>query len=210
MEGTSTKQPSAQQRLDELNTKFNSLTEWEQGFYESVKTHFRRRGSLSPSQTKALDRMIERHSDRAVEAREKWIDKYDDEKRGIAKIVSEYYVNTPYYQKVARRILDEPDFIPNEKTYRKMTENKYAQQALKRNYEVPLFGVGQLVRFRRIDENRMYGKGLAGKLGVVITIGGHQGCAKGCRAYSVLPCGASKAVMTQERWIMQCKAINKK
>jgi len=198
------------QKLDTLNIKFENLTQWEQGFYESVKTQYKRRGSLSHNQIGTLDKIIERNSDEILESKEKWVTEYDDEKRKTAKIIAGYYVNTGYFQSLAKRILEEDDFIPNERSFRKMTENKYAQQALARNYEIPLFEAGQLVRFRRIDENRMHGKGLDGKLGVVISVRNHQGYAKGCRAYSVLPCGASKAVMTQERWIMRCKAIDKK
>ena len=198
------------QKLNTLSIKFENLTQWEQGFYESVKTQYRRRGSLTHNQIGTLDKIIERNSDEVLESKEKWVAEYDDEKRKTAKIIAEYYVNTGYFQALAKRILDEPDFIPNERSYRKMTENKYAQQALARNYEIPLFDIGQLIRFRRIEENRIYGKTVAGKLGVVISVGGHQGYAKGCRTYSVLPCGDSKAVTTQERWIMRCKAINKK
>ena len=203
-----------QEKLDRIAKLRDQLTQWEQGFTESVFDQYKRRGRLSSSQVDVIDKILRQHNPDAIKARDDWRANYDDEKREIARKVAEYYhKNPPYYTAVAEKILTDPAYIPSEKCYRKMTENKYAQRALAVGATPPSFSKGQLVRFRRNSEVRDFHSAwinakrtdLAGKLAVVLSISDTPGAAKGSRGYTVLPMGGALPINTLERRLMQSK-----
>ena len=205
---------TTQQKLDRLNALGTQLTQWEQGFTESVFDQFKRRGRLSSSQVDVIDKILRQHNPDAIKARDDWRANYDDEKREIARKVAEYYKkNPPYYGDVATKILNDPAYIPSEKCYRKMTENKYAQRALAVAATAPVYSKGQLVRFRRNSEVRQFHftwnnasrSDLAGKLAIVLSISDTPGGAKGSRGYTVLPMGGAQPIETLERRLMRSK-----
>lgn len=209
--------------LDDLTARTAELNPWEQGFVESVTDQYKRRGRLSVKQMTTINKIAARHDPVAVNTRARWRASYDDAKRTLAIGAARYYLqNPPYFGEVARRILDEADYIPSAKCFRKMTENKYVKRAIANSALTPVFSIGQLVRFRRNDEvrrnHRTYSadpsdwprlgeRDLCGKLGVVVSIKDTPGYAKGSRAYSVLPAGDSKPVDTLERRLMRCKSL---
>ena len=206
---------NTQQKLDRIAKLGDQLTQWEQGFTESVADQYKRR-NLSDGQHAVIDKILAKYNPDAIKARNDWRANYDDEKREIARKVAEYYKkNPPYYGDVATKILNDPAYIPSEKCFNKMTGNKYAQRALAAAATPPVFSKGQLVRFRRNDEVRnnhvsYTGKPggrtyLTGKLAVVLSISDTPGAAKGSRGYTVLPVGATKPIETLERRLMRSK-----
>jgi len=205
---------TTQQKLDRLNALGDQLTQWEQGFTESVAAQYKRR-NLSDGQHAVIDKILAKHNPDAIKARNDWRANYDQEKRVIARKVAEYYMkNPPYYGDVARKILNDPAYIPSEKCFNKMTGNKYAQRALAVAATAPVYSKGDLVRFRRNDEVRAYHYSydaghrrthLTGKLAVVLSISDTPGAAKGSRGYTVLPMGATKPIETLERRLMRSK-----
>ena len=205
---------TTQQKLDRIAKLGDQLTQWEQGFTESVADQYKRR-NLSDGQHAVIDKILAKYNPDAIKARNDWRANYDDEKREIARKVAEYYKkNPPYYGDVATKILNDPAYIPSEKCFNKMTGNKYAQRALAAAATPPVFAKGQLVRFRRNDEVRnnhySYDAGhrrthLTGKLAVVLSISDTPGAAKGSRGYTVLPMGATRPILTLERRLMRSK-----
>ena len=207
-----------QPTLDDLTARVGELSPLEQGFVESVKRQYEKGSRLSDKQTTTIDKIVARHDPAAVNARNTWRTSYDYEKRKLARFAAEYYLkNPPYFGDVARRILGEDNYIPSEKCFRKMTENKYVKRALANLASKPVFSVGQLVRFRRNAEVREWhnaynheaGRKInrCGKLAVVISCEATPGWAKGSRKYTVLPTGANKPVTTLERRLMRCKSL---
>jgi len=94
---------TTQQKLDRLNALGTQLTQWEQGFTESVAAQYKRR-NLSDGQHAVIDKILAKHNPDAIKARNDWRANYDQEKRVIARKVAEYYMkNPPYYGDVARR-----------------------------------------------------------------------------------------------------------
>jgi len=69
-------------------------------------------------------------SDEARATSRKWQNNYDDEKRSVARICAEYYDKTGYFTALVSSILEDSDYIPPEKAWRKMCENKYAKKVL--------------------------------------------------------------------------------
>ena len=200
---------NTQQKLDRIAKLGNQLTQWEQGFSESVLDQYKRRGSLSGGQITVVDKILAKHNPEARKAREDWSASYDDAKRDLARKMAQYYIdNPPYYGDVAHKILNDSEYIPSKKCFEKMTGNKYAVRYLERLEIAPTFEVGQLVRFRRNGEVRGHHRHrLIGRLAVVLSCAARPGAAKGSRAYKVLPTGEATPIDTIERRLMRCKCL---
>jgi len=197
---------TTQQKLDRLNAIGGNLTDWEFGFAASVMDQYKRR-NLSDHQHAIVDKILAKHDPAAVKARSDWRDSFDEEKQALARQAAEYYtVNPPYFGDVARKILNDPAYIPTEKCFNKMTQNKYVQRYLAQLEAGPAFAKGQLVRFRR---NRLVGQYVGsrfkGTLAVVCNVGDQVSATKGSRSYQVLPIGKVKPITAEERFLMRSK-----
>ena len=118
-------------RLKNAQNSSNLLSQWENGFIESLHAQFNKHGKLSPRQIEIFERIEnEKLSSKAQDTRQQWIDNYNGEKRETARICAEYYAKTGYFTNVAFAILENVDHIPSEKEWRKMCENKYAKKVL--------------------------------------------------------------------------------
>ncbi len=198
---------TTQQKLDHLAGLGEQLTDWQRGFIESVADQYKRRDYLSDAQHATIDKIVALHSPEAVKARNDWRASYDEEKQALARQAAEYYtVNPPYFREAAYKILNDPAYIPTEKCFNKMTQNKYVQRWIAQREAGPAFAKGQLVRFRRNDLVRRYvGSRYAGTLAVVCNVGDQVSATKGSRSYQVLPIGKVKPITTEERFLMRSK-----
>ena len=197
---------TTQQKLDRLNALGGDLTDWEFNFAVSVLDQYKRR-NLSDHQHAIVDKILAKHDPAAVKARSDWRDSFDEEKQALARQAAEYYtVNPPYFGDVARKILNDPAYIPTEKCFVKMTQNKYVQRWIAQRAAGPAFAKGQLVRFRR---NRLVGQYVGsrfkGTLAVVCNVGDQVSATKGSRSYQVLPIGKVKPITAEERFLMRSK-----
>ena len=199
---------TTQQKLDRLNALGDQLTQWEQGFTESVADQYKRR-NLSDGQHAVIDKILAKHDPAAVKARNAWRDSFDEEKQALIRQAAEYYTaNPPYFGDVARKILNDPAYIPSEKCFVKMTQNKYVQRWIAQREAGPAFAKGQLVRFRRNDDvRRNYGTKYKGTLGVVLSVGTDKqvSALKGSRPYGILPMGSTKTLNVCEKFLMRSK-----
>ena len=186
-----------------------TLTDWERGFLESLLDAAKKWGRLTERQQDVFKR-IEKNSDpAAITARNNWISSYDDAKRKKAIFAAEYYkANPPYFAGVADRILSDPNFVPSEKLYRKMAENKYVTRAFE-NAEAPaLYPAGSLATVRNNGTTaglrRLYP--LRDKNVLVISIDEHTlNSTKGSKKYTVLPVGATDTIVVEERFLKKSK-----
>ena len=215
---------NTQQKLDRLNAleKGGYLNDWESDFASSVIGQYQHR-NLTDNQLYAVNRILDKNDPEVIKARNNWLESYDDEKRDLARKAAEYYkANPPYYQRLADKILDNPEYVPSESSFNKITQNKYVQRYLKALETGPQFEPGQMVRFRRNSDVRQHHRkfvrnadptgatrgewhDLSGKLAVVIEISGQPGAAAGSRPYTVLPVGQMTPVETLERRLMNAK-----
>ena len=198
---------NTQQKLERLNALGGDLTDWEFGFAASVLDQHKRRGSLSGAQISTIEKILAKHNPEAIKARSAWRDSFDEEKQALARQAAEYYTaNPPYFGDVARKILNDPAYIPSEKCFVKMTQNKYVQRWIAQREAGATFEKGQLVRFRR---NRLVGQWVGsrfkGTLAVVCSVGDQVSATKGSRSYQVLPIGKVKPITAEERFLMRSK-----
>ena len=131
------------------------LTQWENGFLESLTESFSTYKGLTPRQYEVFERIEKKYKDPSnVRCWESWIKEYDDDKRKVARIVSEYYIaenrrnNTSYWGDLPSKILNDDKFIPTRNQFDKMTGNNYAKRAIAAAMEKAKFPVGSIARIR--------------------------------------------------------------
>ena len=197
---------TTQQKLDRLVSLGEQLNDWDRGFVESVADQYKQR-NLSYGQIEVVNKILAKHSPEQIKARNAWRASYDEEKQALMRLAAEYYTaNGPYFADAAHKVLNDPAYIPTEKLFNKMTQNKYVQRWVQETSRGPTFAKGQLVRFRRNNLVRhWYGSRLQGTLAVVVSVGAQVSATKGSRSYEVLPVGRTKPLATEERCLMRSK-----
>ena len=127
----------------------SSLSDWERSFMGSLLDSAKKWGRLTAKQHEVFQR-IEKKTDPAhQEAIKSWRANFTDEMRTAARFAANYYkANPPYFSEAADRILLDSSYIPSEKLYRTMVENKYVQRAMAHAQSAPLYAAGSMVKVR--------------------------------------------------------------
>ena len=181
----------------------SALSDWERNFLGSLLESAKQWGRLTAKQHDIFQR-IEKKLDPAVQAaRKTWNDNWTPAMREKAVFAAKYYkANPPYYADAASRILENEDYIPPEKLYRKMVENNYVRRAAVNNTEAIKYPAGSMVTVR--NSSNVTGALRAYRGQKVIVIEAQEivmSATKGSRRYSVLPIGGDKAISTEERYL---------
>jgi len=136
------------------NKKVNAKTEF---FLCSLLDNIKTWGQLTEKQEQALDRIEADHTEEAITIRAKWEASWNEEKRKTAIICARYYTrNGTYFADLASNVLDDPEFIPTEKQFKAMCENKYAKRVLENAYGEPKYPVGSFVTLRDSAPRHFY------------------------------------------------------
>jgi len=180
------------------------INDWERGFCESVADALTRYGRLTPKQDETVQKIHEKYTDKEKNKRVNWSNHFTPEMRDIMNVVARYYIeNPPYYNNIAQSVIDNPDFLPSEKQYRAMCENKYAIRVVT-NWEAPnAFEPGQLVALRKSAPlpARLVGQPLL----LVEYLPKSLDPVKGTREIRILPVGSTNVHTTQERYLKNYK-----
>lgn len=182
----------------------SQISKSERSFGESLKESVSKWGKLTDNQWNAFQRMEARHSPEVKAARERWYKDWDDEKARKLRIAVEYYSHTQYYSRIVAAVMADHSFVPSEKDYRKIVENKYAQKVIEMLAEDPLYPVGSLVQVRKTARKHAYSLRDRCAL-VVVNDGPVKSAAKGSRTYTILPFGESNTVSVEERWLKRAR-----
>jgi len=204
-------------RTAPLTARLQALTarvtegSWASGFVESLTEQVASGRNLSPKQIEILEKIENEHSDDAMSAAASWDADFDDGMRERLTIVSRYYRREGYFTNLVDRALA-PDgqptaFIPTEKQYRKITENKYAQKVLAAHYEAPKYAAGSMVQLRPsagyLNRSKANGKPCI----VIATDEPVVSAAKGAKRYRVLPIGVAEMITIEERHIKKARGV---
>ena len=177
-------------------------------FLESLKSNLEKWGELTAKQTAAFERIEYLSSQEGKDYVKAWQEEYSKNLKENAKVCARYYLaNPPYFNDLATKVLHNPDFVPTEKQYRALCENKYAIKVLKEYYREPEFSNGEIVQVRDSMTMPYHLYPVKGKPCVVInnnteTITTH---AKGAKTYKILPFGKSTLFDCQERHLRGMK-----
>ena len=134
--------------IDALADYIPQASKWEQGFFESVKSQFEKRHTLSERQIEIVQKIAEKFSPEAVKERESWYSSWDEEKAETLRVCADYYMGTGYFRDVVERVKTEEDFIPTPKLFKSMCQNKYADKVMDAYRAEPKFPVGSLATLR--------------------------------------------------------------
>ena len=182
----------------------DQISKSERSFGESLKQSVSKWGKLTDNQWSAFQRMEARHSPEVKAARERWYEDWDDEKARKLRIAVEYYSHTQYYSRTVASVMADHLFVPSEKDYRKIVENKYAQKVIEMLAEDPLYPVGSLVQVRKTARKHAYS--LRDRCALVVEKDSPvKSAAKGSRTYTILPFGESNTVTVEERWLKKAR-----
>ncbi len=125
------------------------LREYDQGFLESLMGGYVKYDGLTPRQYEAMEKIEKRYTPEKIAELAKWTDQYRDKEKEDAKIVAAYYVNTHYFQGMARKILTDDDFVPVKHTWERMMSNPYAKRVLAASRTPAKFEEGNLCTVRQ-------------------------------------------------------------
>ena len=125
------------------------LGERDRSFAESLQSqHDKQEGALTEKQIECLVRLEDRYSEAAIQSRRDWQTDYYDNYRDTAVIAANYYATTQYFRDLALSIITDEAFVPPRRQFEAMTQNKYAQKAIKVATTETEFPVGSLCKVR--------------------------------------------------------------
>lgn len=200
--------PELVARIEKVAARgISSLTDWERNFLASLLDSAKKWGRLSGKQHQVLQRIEKKMDPNVQAARRKWNDGFTPAMREKLKFAAEYYkANPPYFSDAASRILSDSNYIPPEKLYRKMVENKYVQRAFANSNAAPRFAPGSMATVRESDSVQGAIRRFRGQLVMVIEADDSPRTAvKGGRRVAVLPVGSTTTILTEERYLKNAK-----
>ena len=123
-----------------------------QGFLSSLQNFYKKMNYLSDKQYIALERM---YADYSVNHSE-WRQNFSDEKKNIFKLCCEFYKTTKWYSSIVVKYQRDQNYIPTEKEYKVLCENKYATLLISEYNKAPAYSLGEMIRVRKKND---YGVG---------------------------------------------------
>lgn len=178
-------------------------------FLQSLRNNLEKWGNLTEKQVKAMERIEYLSSPEGKEAVVLWQKKYISDHRSDATICAHYYLaNPPYFNDLATKIITQEGFVPTEKQYMAMCDNKYTKRVLREAKSDPEYARGDIVQVRNAEALPYTLYALRGKPCVVIdnTSGHITTHAIGAKVYRILPFGESSIAHCQERYLKNFKA----
>ncbi len=106
------------------------LTDWEQGFMESITEAYKKWSGLTVGQHRTFEKIEKKYDPETLASKSAWADSFDDEKRKVLNLITQYYKGNGYFKGLVAKIESDPSFVPCETTWKKFVENKYAQKVL--------------------------------------------------------------------------------
>lgn len=139
--------PTIPARLDSLIAR-SDVSERDKQFFISLKGGWDKYNSLTAGQSDALKKAEIRYSPQAAQQRNDWVANFTPVMRERMRLCAEYYSKTTYFTDLAKRILQDMTFIPTEKQYNALCNNKYATRLIEQTIAGPKFNVGDVVQVR--------------------------------------------------------------
>ena len=128
-----------------------SVEGWDRGFCESIQEQLKAERKLSEKQEKTLTKVLARHTEEAKQERADWFNNFDEAKRERLRVIADYYLRVgSYFMDLVANVKSDENFVPTQKQYHAMCENKFADKVWQ-NYKTPAkFNIGDLVMIRKV------------------------------------------------------------
>ena len=181
---------------DEHDISPNALS-----FLSSLLVGYKKYGGITEKQYDAFCEIEKSYLHANSDLDATWFENYDDTKREITKVCALYYCdNPPYYGDLAYRALYDKHFIPSEKQYKALTQNKYAQKVLESHFAKSKFKINDYVSLRKnspcdIQNNK--------NIFIIIQVAPEPitTAAKNTKKYKILPLDNTTTYNVEERWL---------
>ena len=201
--------------LDSLADFIPQASQWEQGFFESVRSQFDKKYSLSVKQVETIQKIAAKFTPEAIRQREAWYESFGDIQKENLRVCAEFYKGSGYFRDLVENILTNPDYIPTPTLYKKFTENKFASKVLEAYRAEPKFPVGSLATLRAKRSNGYLAlNGYAPWTDVnVVVLSTNEpivSSARGCKRYKCVMVGSTVTLYCEERDLKQMKRGKKK
>jgi len=178
---------------------------WSADFLASVRDQTKRVGArLSPRQQEIFDKIKAENTLECVSRRGRWTQEYRTEHAETAAVVANYYLQTGYWTKMARSIIEQDDYVPPMDKFQKMSQNKFAAKVLDAWKADPKYPVGTSVIGRARIGHRLKKGGM-----VLSTTEPIVSAAAGCKRYKVLPYDSPEPIIVEERDVKLYRAAQK-
>ncbi len=187
-----------QARLEEALKRVEG-NQWASGFVQSLLDQMNYGKTMSARQEECLQKIEKENSDEVLNRQKEFEMQFTPEMATRLKVIADYYHrNPPYYRALVDSVRADESFVPTEKQWKSMVENKYAQQVWENYSQEAKFPVGSTVQFRRNTRVPFCHRD---KVGFVISAGDEAPTspAKGGKRYKILPIGGAAAVDCEER-----------
>lgn len=196
--------------LDSLADFISQASQWEQGFFESVKAQFDKKHTLSVKQIETVQKIATKFTPEAIREREAWYESFGKFQKENLRVCAEYYKGSGYFGDLVENILTNPDYIPTPSLYKKFVENKYASKVLEAYRQEPKFPVGSLATLRAKRSNGYLAEnGYAPWEDVnVMVLSTNEpivSSSKGCKRYRCVMIGSSVTLYCEERDLKKMK-----
>jgi len=196
--------------LDSLADYIPQASQWEQGFFESVKAQFDRKHTLSDRQVETVQKIAGKFSPAAIQERKAWYESFTDLQRETMRVCADYYKGTGYYKDLVHSILSNSEFVPSPKQYKMLCENKYAAKVLDAYRSEPKFPVGSLATLRKIRSNgymAISGAPAWADINVLVLTTNEPivSSAKGAKRYKCMIVGGTDTFYCEERDLKRMK-----
>ena len=122
------------------------------------------------------------------------------------QIAAHYYLaNPPYFGDIARKALDDDSYVPSERSYRKMVENKYATKVIESTLAEPKFNAGSHVAIRKTASIGLHSTRRTNGVVLKVDAAPVTSAARGSKVYSVLFFGLATPTFIEERWLKKAR-----
>jgi len=192
-------------RIDKLSLE-EELSNWEQGFLESLASWIEKGNRLSHRQNTTLQNIESKYSDDRKASLLAWKESFTPDMHENMAIMAYYYINNPpYFRDLVERVQSDEPFIPSEKAYRAMCENKYATRVIATAKTAPLYASGTMASVRANASGKA--STFQNKMVMVLEhdISKIVSAAKGALPVHVIPVGTAKSFWTEERFLKKVK-----
>ena len=204
-------------RLSSVSSRASAAGDtWAVDFIKSLRGQVLGGKALSTRQMEILAKVEARHSDEAQAARDNWASSWasnEDAQRRF-KIALDYYDTTNYFSGVIREFRANPDLVPSERVFRKITENKFASKVIESTLAEARWKLGDLVTLNAgAPHSTPWGvtlsrvRGCPGSKGTVVAVDAApvRSAARKSKVYKVLFFGHPMPILVEERWLKKAR-----
>ncbi len=203
-------------RLDSVASRITD-NQWARDFVGSLTSQVKAGRDLSEKQVQILTKIEAEHSDDAIAAAASFADTFanDETMSESFRIMVEYYRGNGYYSSITRQATEIDGFVPTQKQYKAITDNKFATKILAGWFTPAKYPIGSMVDVRSGASPALSaacGHGPTRKPAAVLAVNAeypHSAC-KGNKIYKVLPVGCAQTFLVEERHIKRLVKRRKK